>query len=143
MLYTPSSLIATTFVSLTSDQTTTSTSYVDLMSVNLTIPLRAKFLCTLTCTASSAVGNFFGTPEINMRLLINGADVQSTKIKIQRAQTAQGTALYYISSQAFDEGTHTFTIQWLSSFAFDGIACYASSNSDSQHCALLIEAVTV
>jgi len=95
------------FVEQISDITTTSTTFVDLGNVSITmVTAGAPCVCFFSCSASNATMNNVIT---SFRLMVDGVAARGTKFTYNT--TGGGTTLTYRTG-TLAAGSHIFKIQW-------------------------------
>lgn len=125
----------TGFVEITSDTTTTSGTYVDLLSLTLTTDAN---MVEIHFTASVSNTAAFGSSP-SFQLVIDGSAVRGAKVRVLEAVEASCAAITYRSSQ-LTAGSHTFKIQWLTDTSTARIRPVTTIN---EHASLLVNEITV
>jgi len=131
-LFNPSSaerLVQTAFTEVTSDTTTTSTTFVDLLSITITTGTN-----NLLIYVSHSFGNTsaFGA-QVFVRLVLDGAAVRGAADQASSTFASSGAIA---SKKAVTAGSHTIKVQWRVGGSTG--QCRPVAAPDSEHCALLV-----
>jgi hypothetical protein len=101
-----SSFRQTAYYNLPADSSTTSSSFVSLMSTTVTTSL-SKVLVVFGCSATVTSPN----STITLRLKVDGTVVRGTLIR-GASEGAGGSAIINYQDNNLSAGSHTFTIEW-------------------------------
>jgi hypothetical protein len=134
-LYDADRLIQTASTELTVDTSTTSTTYVDLMSVTITTGTNSVIIQFSSSCTTNVSGDW-----CEFQLLIDGVITRGLAIWTDTAGVADSGALVYKSS-VLSAGSHTFNIQWHVGTA--GTAQIRPVTTVLEHATLYVEEVTV
>ena len=123
-------LVQTSFLELSSDTTTTSTAYVDLITVSM-------FTMGGICLVTFSVGAVNSSANTNVRfqLTLDGVVQRGTKFRQDAGAGSAGSLCYRTAPAA---GAHTFKIQWSVSA---GTGRIRAATVNEEHAALLIEEI--
>jgi hypothetical protein len=126
----------TILAALTANTTTTSTSFVTLLTQNITIGTGGIIIAQVTAGISNATAN----RGVALRLLINGSARCGTADRLPVVNTSAGFPLQWRVS-GLSAGTYAVTVEWRT--LLGGTAqCRPVAAPDSEHCALLVSEVT-
>lgn len=124
------------YTEVTTSVTTTSTSYVDLLSLTATIGANAVLIHYSVSANNSSVAN----RSISFRLTVDGTAVRGSGLRTDANNLGNSTALVY-KTAVLAAGSHTFKLQWLTE-ALTTAQVRPSTNPD-EHASLLITEVTI
>ena len=127
--------IQSAFADQGSDVTTTSTTWVDLLSVTLTTG--ANFLIIM---ASFSATTALAANNVMFRLLVDGVAKRgaSTMDTVSFASSGAIHGRYVVSA-----GEHTIKLQWQASSALSAARVRPAANPESEHASLLVMEVRV
>lgn len=132
-----STLRQTILASISANTTTTSTSFVTLLSQNITITAGGIILAQMMAAFSNATAN----RGVAARLLIGGTVRCGTQDRLPVVNTSAGFPLQWRVS-GLAAGTYAVVIAWCT--ILGGTAqCRPIAAPDSEYCALIIQEVTV
>jgi len=137
-VFQPPELLQTAFVEITSDTTTTSGSYVDLLS--LTITTDGGSMAEVHFTASVSNTALFGSSQ-QFQLVIDGSAVRGSHTRVLESVEASCAAITYRTG-VLTAGSHTFKIQWLTD-VFIFTARIRPVTTINEHASLLVSEITV
>jgi hypothetical protein len=130
-----STLLQTSLLSVAADTTTTSTTFVDLLSITLTTGANK-----LLIHAAGAISNAGANVNMKLRLLVDGVSIGG--IQLRSPAAAIGTGFALVDKVTVTAGSHTVKLQWLT--ASSTAQCRpVTGNVDGESANLLIEEVTV
>ncbi len=134
-LFSPPQLIQTAFSEISANTTTTSGSFVDLLTVTLTTgPTRVEIYFT-----TSASNNAFGGASLQFQITIDGVAQRGCKLRGIALSTASCAAIFFRSAQ-LSIGSHTIKVQWLTDV---GTAQIRPVTTIQEHGSLLVNEITV
>jgi len=137
MLYDVPNIIQTAFVNITSNVSTTSTTYVDLAPLTITLttsthPIEVHF--------SGTVGILSNRASVGFQLMVDGVAVSNGLGRVQiSGNPAYTTSIGIVyKSGVLSSGSHTVKIQWKTSA---GTASIQPSGSSYGYAGLLVKEV--
>lgn len=125
----------TAFAEITTDTTSTSSSWADLLSLNITTG--AGYLAVFASagfSCSNATARLMG-----LRLVVDGTPIRA--VSSASASTAIAESFSIVSRVAVSAGAHTVKLQWRVSAGYT-IRCRPVAYPDDEHCSLLVMEVT-
>jgi hypothetical protein len=128
-------IIQSAFANITTDVSTTSSTFVNVLSTTLTTAgNKMKFQLTFSATNST------GNKNIGFQILLDGAVQRGGGINISNAGSAISGAVSHETATAVAAGTHTVAVQWSTSGGTAQIN--ASSSPATNHLSLFVDEVT-
>ncbi len=122
------------FNTLSTDQTTVSVTFVDLLSVTITISAGSDLIVTVTAAVSSSGSN----NNANIRLLIDGVAQQGAQEELKSSDISASLAIRcQVSGLA--AGARTVKLQWKTNAST--LRCRPATVPDSEHACLIVEEV--
>lgn len=131
-------LVQTAFAELTSDTTTTSTSFVDLLTITVTTGANPVIL-HFSVSANNNSG-FFQHQQY-FQLLVDGSATRGCSMRSVNSNHAASGGLVYKTS-ALTAGSHTFKIQWRTDSGL-ATAQIRPASQPNEHASFILEEVTV
>lgn len=129
----PPQIVQTQFTELTSDTTTTSASFVDLLSLTFETDNNALIsYFSVACDCSSS------GQDLDFQLVIDGSAQRGIQIRIVNSGFGTGGRLVH-KSALLARGSHTVKIQWRRT---GGTAQIRPATQVDEHASLLIREVT-
>jgi hypothetical protein len=125
------------FTNITVNTTTTSATFVDLLSTSITISDQSKILISFTGSMSNASNNqthFF-------RVLVNGATITGggTGTRIASGAGNPQVIAIHVQTAALTAGTYTIALQWRTTGGT--VQCRPIAAPDAEHAAMVVQEI--
>jgi hypothetical protein len=134
-LFPPPQLIQTVFSEISANTTTTSGTFVDLLTVTLTTgPTQVEIYFT-----ASASNNAFAGASLQFQITIDAVAQRGCKVRSFTLNSASCGAIFFRSGQ-LSIGSHTIKVQWLTDV---GTAQIRPVTTIQEHGSLLVNEITV
>jgi hypothetical protein len=128
-------LLQTAFSEITADTTTTSASFVDLLTVTLTTGANS-----LLIMAAANISNASANVNVQVRVTLDGVAQRGSLTRSPSASGCQAVAITL--KRTVSAGSHTIKVQWLT--ASSTAQCRPITAAvDKEHASLLVQEVTV
>ncbi len=132
----PVKLVQTAFTELTSNTTTTSGTFVNLLTLTITTGANAVIVHFSVSVNNSDI---FFQQQQQFQLLVDGVATRGCGVRTVNSNHALAGGLVYKTS-VLSAGSHTFTIQWLTS---GSTAQIRPASTSTEHASLILKEVTV
>ena len=127
-------LLQSKFAEQTVDTSTTSASWIDLLSIPITTQANNLILHTSVSLLTTSSGAAF-----NIRLTIDGVAVRGAQMWPSSSNYALGISI--VARKLVAAGAHTVKLQWM--VTTGTLRCRPATNPDDEHASLLVEEVSV
>jgi hypothetical protein len=132
----PVKLVQTAFTELTSNTTTTSGTFVDLLTLTITTGANAVLV---HFSVSVNNNDLFAQQQQQFQLLVDGVATRGCSVRSINSNHANSGGLVY-KTGVLTAGSHTFKIQWLTGGSTAQIRPVATA---TEHASLILKEVTV
>ena len=129
-------LLQTTFVEQATDTSTTSVSFVDLLTQAITIQAGSILLITVTASMSNTSAN----QNMDIQITIDGVAARGAGTRVATSNVPQGFSIVYRKT-GLAVGAHTIKVQWRTPSG--GTMRVRPATTLNEHCSMLIQEVTV